>query len=310
MTSVSQPYPHMNTGYCLTLELPRTVVLLTDYAPDYPLLPVGKDPPKHRSVTGKPLNILGRKLIKYDAAGVSLFVIYYVCDVPFCLVSVARMLLQGYWTVLGALFQTPDPEAGNVRTADHWLHTPVAWIRFHHFHHTARRELYFPDETGPDHTDWGHMRTTVFFRTSDDDWNGKVHTDMWRRDDQTEPPMSPPVVWTEVTVFQRSEPEVTVEQEAHDKAAREAKALPRRNEPIKQQRAQHNLTHLPYRSWCERCVRAKGKERQSKRNTDRQPVIQIDYSFATTGTILTATDVKLVWRHLSLYLPKVDMPTA
>ena len=100
----------MNTGYCLTLELPRTVVLLTDYAPDYPLLPVGKDPPKHRSLTGKPLNILGRKLVKYDAAGVSLFVNYYVCDVPFCLVSVARMLLQGYWTVLGALFQTPDPE--------------------------------------------------------------------------------------------------------------------------------------------------------------------------------------------------------
>ena len=511
-----------------------------DYAPDYPLLPVGKDPPKLRSVTGKPLNILGRKLIKYDAAGVSLFVNYYVCDVPFCLVSVARMLLQGYWTVLGkdcmklmtpqeetinvtrhgtllyltpsivaydtesmstceraldeymntlgvdlnsvdvpptdpgtdaveqlktlintiqpkyyhtdswqldeanctltrihkrprrtkfmpdradcpvemdrltgtrittidfgegsvetvteyfrqlanqnertkehwkgktafqlktslpllrnttkgrarkqdtdepvddeadtamrdastkdtdasrllphtadearnitarllshgtcddeefrvlllALFQTPDPETGNVRTADHWLHTPVAWIRFHH---TARRELYFPDETGPDHTDLGHMRTTVFFRTSDDDWSGKVHTDMWRLDGQTEPPMSPPVVWTGVTVFQRSEPEVTAEQETHDKVAREAKALPRPNEPTEQQRAQHNLTHLPYRSWCEHCVRAKGKERQSKRNTDRKPVIQIDYSFATTGsdaqqrTILTATDVQ------------------
>ena len=70
------------------------------------------------------------------------------------------------------------------------------------------------------------------------------------------------------------------------------------NEPTEQQRAQHNLTHLPYRSWCEHCVRAKGKERQSKRNTDRQLVIQIDYSFATTGadvqqrTILTATDVQ------------------
>ena len=72
-----------------------------DYAPDYALLPVGKGPPKLRSVTGKPQNILGRKLIKYDAAGVSLFVNYYVCDVPFCLDSVARMLLQGYWTALG-----------------------------------------------------------------------------------------------------------------------------------------------------------------------------------------------------------------
>ena len=88
-----------------------------DYAPDYPLLPVGKDPPKLRSVTGKPLNILGRKLIKYDAAGVSLFVNYYVCDVPFCLVSVARMLLQGYWTVLGKdcmKLMTPQEETINV----------------------------------------------------------------------------------------------------------------------------------------------------------------------------------------------------
>eukprot|EP00435_Cladocopium_sp_Y103_P056843 s686_g19.t1 len=74
----------------------------------------------------------------------------------------------------------------------------------------------------------------------------KVHTDMWRLDDQTEPPMSPPVVWTGVTVFQRSEPEVTVEQETRDKAAREAKTLPRPNEPTEQQRAQHNLMHLPY----------------------------------------------------------------
>ena len=87
----------------------------------------------------------------------------------------ARLLSHGtcddeeFRVLLLALFQTPDPETGNVRTADHWLHTPVAWIRFHH---TARRELYFPDETGPDHTDLGHMRTTVFFRTSDDDWNG------------------------------------------------------------------------------------------------------------------------------------------
>eukprot|EP00434_Breviolum_minutum_P039748 symbB.v1.2.035312.t1/scaffold4706.1/size36105/1 len=71
-----------------------------DYAPGYPLLPVGKNPPKLRSVTGKPLNIMGRKLIRYDAAGVTLFTNHYVCDVPFCIVSVARMLLQDFCTVL------------------------------------------------------------------------------------------------------------------------------------------------------------------------------------------------------------------
>ena len=70
-----------------------------DYAPDYPLLPVGKNPPRLRSVTGKPLNIIGRKLIRYDASGVTFYVNYYVCDVPFCIVSVARMLLQDFCTI-------------------------------------------------------------------------------------------------------------------------------------------------------------------------------------------------------------------
>ena len=175
------------------------------------------------------------------------------------------------------------------------MHTPVAWIRFHH---TARTELFVPDETGPGSSDLGQLRMTVFFRTSNDDWDGKVHTDVWRTDEQTESPMTPPVHWTGLTLFQRAELEVTVEQETHDKAAREAKPLPRPNEPTEQQRAQHCLTHLPYRSWCEHCVRAKGKERQSKRNTDRQPVIQVDYSFVSTGqdvqqrTVLNAVDVQ------------------
>ena len=71
-----------------------------EYAPDYPLLPVGKNPPKLRSVTGKPLNIIGRKLIRYDASGVAFYVNDYVCDVPVCIVSVARMLLQDFCTVL------------------------------------------------------------------------------------------------------------------------------------------------------------------------------------------------------------------
>ena len=89
-----------------------------------------------------------------------------------------------------------------------------------------------------------------------------------------------------------------MEQETHDKAARDAKALPRPNEPTEQQRATHNLTHLPYRSCCEHCVKAKGRENHSKRQVDRQPVIRVDYCFVNTGpdvgqrTILTAVDVQ------------------
>eukprot|EP00435_Cladocopium_sp_Y103_P050723 s1925_g15.t1 len=84
-----------------------------DYASDYPLLRLGSNPPNLRSATGKPLKMYGRRLVQYDCNGVKLWVSYYVCDVSFCLVSVARMLLQNYWSVLGKdclLVLTPDHE--------------------------------------------------------------------------------------------------------------------------------------------------------------------------------------------------------
>ena len=102
---------------------------LLDYAPDYPLLPVGKNPPKLRSVTGKPLNIIGRKPIRYDASDTALYVNYYVCDVPFCIVSVARMLLQDYCTLQG-LDEATDTTTCFNRHHKTW-HTVVShsWLR-------------------------------------------------------------------------------------------------------------------------------------------------------------------------------------
>ena len=448
-----------------------------DYAPDYPLLPVGKNPPKLRSVTGKPLNIIGRKLIRYDAAGVTLFTNYYVCDVPFCIVSVARMLLQDFCTVLSKdsmklltpqrdsvditrhgrllyltpeivpyhtdmkeveqrldqymstldidmskvpelptgvdaveqlktlinalkptyyhtdvwqldeanhtltrvhkrprrafftpqrsdcpvpldrlngqrtihldygegnvkevqdnfittglpnqmmdgywkgktvfqlktvptrryhskappdstavskeepehteaqsstvrnpvrnsqgssdlntdhgrtlnqkmmtfrdfddtefhkalleLFETPETETGELRTSDCWIHTPAAWIRFHH---VPRRTLYVPDETEVPHDLLGAYRLTLFYKTGTDQ-DGKSFVDQWNTDNGRDAGF----VWTGLTLFQTSDciPDTVVEQETHDKAARDAKALPRPNEPTDQQRATHNLT--------------------------------------------------------------------
>ena len=46
--------------------------------------------------------------------------------------------------VLMELFNTPETETGELRTSDCWIHTPAAWIRFHH---VPRRTLYVPDET-------------------------------------------------------------------------------------------------------------------------------------------------------------------
>ena len=47
-----------------------------NYASDYPLLPLGENPPKLRSVTGKPLQLYGRRLVRYNCDGVYLNVIY------------------------------------------------------------------------------------------------------------------------------------------------------------------------------------------------------------------------------------------
>lgn len=39
----------------------------------------------------------------------------------------------------------------------------------------------------------------------------------------------------------------------------------------------------PCQSWCPICVKSKGKEIPSKKNADRQPAIQVDYSFVKTS---------------------------
>ena len=105
-----------------------------DYAPDYPLLPVGRNPPKLRSVTGKPLIIIGRKLVRYDASGVTFFVNYYVCDVPFCIVSVARMLLQGFCTVLSKdsmKLLTPKRESIDITRHGTLLYLTPDFVPYH-----------------------------------------------------------------------------------------------------------------------------------------------------------------------------------
>ena len=72
---------------------------------DYPLLPVGDDCPLLRSISGKTLDILGKRIIELDCNGHSLCVQFYVCkSIPFPLVSVSRFLLQDFWTIMSKNF--------------------------------------------------------------------------------------------------------------------------------------------------------------------------------------------------------------
>ena len=73
------------------------------FAPDYPVLPLNESAPSLRSLSGKTLDVQGqdRKIVQLDCGnGHSLSVQLYVCTgIPFPLVSVARLLLQDFWTV-------------------------------------------------------------------------------------------------------------------------------------------------------------------------------------------------------------------
>ena len=75
--------------------------------------------------------------------------------------------------------------------------------------------------------------------------------------------------------------------------------VPAPGEPTSDERRHHGLTHLPYQSWCNVCVRARGRENRHESRSQVQPgtpVIQCDYCFLKTEedapmiTVLLAID--------------------
>ena len=72
------------------------------------------------------------------------------------------------------------------------------------------------------------------------------------------------------------------------------------DQPTPQERAEHNLTHLPFRSWCKQCIQNKSKSdaRPRQRRNSRAPVVQFDFCYfkslgeQKTAPILTGIDVE------------------
>ena len=94
-----------------------------------------------------------------------------------------------------------------------------------------------------------------------------------------------------------------VEQQTDDRSAVKPRMLKVPGEPSESER----LTHLPYRDWCEHCVKSQGGKKHAIKN-DRQPVIQIAFSFLSTendlpkGTVLNANDM-LTGYAMAVVLP-------
>ena len=65
--------------------------------------------------------------------------------------------------------------------------------------------------------------------------------------------------------------------------ARAAKAQPAPYTPSPEEIANHNMTHIPYRSWCPQCVRGKGKASPHRHYGAHHeagvPVVSIDYKY-------------------------------
>ena len=60
-----------------------------------------------------------------------------------------------------------------------------------------------------------------------------------------------------------------------------ARALPSPMEPTPDEVAEHNICHLPHRSWCRHCIAGRGRANQHRQTTERHrvPSIHADYGF-------------------------------
>ena len=194
-----------------------------------------------------------------------------------------------------------DPTTGQPYTHDLWLDFPACWVRVHYL---PRDTLFVPEE--PHFMEQlGNGRMTLVVRPETADapfW----HTDRWREDGATL--ISSPFVGA--TCFDKVELSVEqVEPEAAEYVAQRPKALKQPSEPTLTERLEHELTHLPFRPWCDVCVRSKSRQSKSRKLSMKQPVLQMDRSFLGDSThakeqitILNVVDV-LTNMALSVVIP-------
>ena len=105
-----------------------------------------------------------------------------------------------------------------------------------------------------------------------------------------------------------------VEPEGQDFVAQKARGLKQPGEPTLTERLEQELTHLPFKPWCEVCLRAKSRQAKSRKLSLRQPVLQMDFSFLSdkpgddSVTILNVVDV-LTGMSLSVVIPTKSRTT-
>ena len=197
-----------------------------------------------------------------------------------------KEILLRYW-------EQPDPTTGLPYTHDFWLKCPLFWLRFHY---EPRTTLFTPRELdligGPSLEDLGSQRMTLCVTSV-----GNI----WKHDTWTVDTLEVFEPFTGLTLFDLSEKDVydppPLPEVDMDTPAQAPRSLHVPKEPTAQERAEHELTHLPFRSWCKTCVMSKSRQDHSKKVRLKQPVLQCDYSFFNdpkvegSVTILNVRDV-------------------
>ena len=76
--------------------------------------------------------------------------------------------------------------------------------------------------------------------------------------------------------------EEEAEEEDEDLGERRPQKMHDPLEPTAEERRMHELTHLPFRSWCKHCVKGRGKEKPCKKQPGEEggaPELHVDFMF-------------------------------
>ena len=164
-------------------------------------------------------------------------------------------------------------------------------------HTQPRTTLYVPEQSddGPNIEQLTSERTTMVSPSE----QGRG----WRIDDNWKESGARPLdrQWRGSTNFEEKvdyKYEYDTDNEDDTQQAQRAKGMKAPQQPTRQERFEHNLTHLPYRTWCPICVKSKGRMDNHPKQTSKQPVIQVDFTYMKAFgdkqvlPVLTAIDVE------------------
>ncbi|CAE6968993.1 RE1 [Symbiodinium natans] len=214
------------------------------------------------------------------------------------LAQAASGTLPDFQKALVEQLSEKDPATGEAFTHDRWLNFQLFWVRVHY---VSRNTLYVPEDPHFEE-ELGNARMTLIMRP---DAEPTWHFDLWRKYGTQEVTQD----FVGATCFEKLPLEAFEAEPAQPEyLAQRPKGLKQPGEPTLTERLEHELTHLPFKPWCEICLKAKSRQAHSKKLSLRQPVLQMDFSFLSDKpgeeqvTILNVVDV-LSNMALSVVIP-------